>query len=68
MEILIESTSTDFLWAAFRRVLWLNDGGLRLIDVQIEGKGRQSFADWRNGTRPEASERFGAPPNKDRGA
>ena len=49
-------------------VLWLNDGGLRLIDVQIEGKGRQSFADWRNGARPEASERFGAPPNKDRGA
>ncbi len=35
-------------------------GGLRLVEVQPEGKGRQDAAAWRNGARPEPAERFGS--------
>jgi methionyl-tRNA formyltransferase len=34
-------------------------GGLRLIEVQPEGKGRQPAAAWRNGARPAPGERLG---------
>src|SRR5204862_8253146 len=34
-------------------------GGLALIEVQPEGKGRQSGKDWRNGARPRPGERLG---------
>jgi methionyl-tRNA formyltransferase len=35
------------------------EGGLRLVVVQPEGKGRQDAAAWRNGARPEPGERLG---------
>jgi methionyl-tRNA formyltransferase len=35
-------------------------GGLRLVEVQPEGKGRQPAAAWRNGARPAPGERLGS--------
>ena len=35
------------------------DGLLEIVVVQPEGKGRQSFAAWRNGARPTPADRFG---------
>jgi methionyl-tRNA formyltransferase len=34
-------------------------GGIRLLEVQPEGKRAMSFDDWRNGVRPEPGERLG---------
>jgi methionyl-tRNA formyltransferase len=36
------------------------DGGLEVLEVQPEGRARQSIADWRNGARPTVGDRFGA--------
>jgi methionyl-tRNA formyltransferase len=42
------------------------DGVLRLIEVQPEGRARQSVADWRNGARPAPGESLGAAAPADR--
>jgi methionyl-tRNA formyltransferase len=36
-------------------------GGLELLEVQAEGRARQTFRDWANGARPRAGERLGEP-------
>jgi methionyl-tRNA formyltransferase len=36
------------------------DGGLELLEVQPEGKGRQPADAWRNGAQPTSADRFGA--------
>lgn len=40
-------------------VVRAGDGGLELLEVQPEGRARQSVGDWRNGARPSVGERFG---------
>jgi methionyl-tRNA formyltransferase len=41
-------------------VVQAGDGALELLEVQPEGKARQSIGDWRNGARPAVGDRFGA--------
>ena len=40
-------------------VVGTGEGGLELVEVQPEGKGRQAATAWRNGARPQPGERLG---------
>ena len=40
-------------------VVGTGDGGLELVEVQVEGKAPQPAGAWRNGARPAAGERLG---------